>query len=110
MSESNPQSSDAVLGGQNPPPVDAAVLGGEVGRRKRLQYEKSIARENKFWRNFEYLDGLQHGHTQVFADLKVVNFEPDMEIINPQEAAYALRTPNRYHPNNDYICLLSRKT
>jgi hypothetical protein len=105
MSETNPQASDAILGGQNPPPINAAVLGGEVGKKKRLQYEKSIARQNKFWRNFEYLDGIPHGYTQVFADLKVVNFEPDMKIINPQESAYALRIPNRYYPNNDiYTC------
>lgn len=103
MSESNPQSSDAILGGQNLPPINAAVLGGEVGRKKRLQYEKAIARQNKFWRNFEYLDGIPHGYTQVFADLKVVNFEPDMENINPQENAYALRIPRRYYSNNDDI-------
>jgi hypothetical protein len=36
MSESNPQESDAVLGGQNPPPINAAVLGGEVGRKKTI--------------------------------------------------------------------------
>jgi hypothetical protein len=105
MTETNPQESDAVLGGQNPPPINAAVLGGEVGRRKRLQYEKALTRQNKFWRNFEYLDGIPHGYTQVFADLKVVNFELDIEIINPQKTTYALRIPRKYYPNNDiYSC------
>jgi hypothetical protein len=36
MSEINPNNTDAILGGQNPPPVNAAVLGGEIGRKQRL--------------------------------------------------------------------------
>jgi hypothetical protein len=109
MPESNPQESDAILGGQNPPPINAAVLGGEVGRRKRLQYEKSIARQNKFWRNFEYLDRIPHGHTQIFADRKVVEFEPNMKIINPNKTAYVLRFPRRYYSNNDlHSCFQER--
>ncbi|MFB2979463.1 hypothetical protein [Microseira sp. BLCC-F43] len=31
-----PKEYDAVLGGQNPPPIDAAVLGGIAGVKKRL--------------------------------------------------------------------------
>ncbi|AFY92299.1 hypothetical protein Cha6605_1066 [Chamaesiphon minutus PCC 6605] len=87
MSELNPQESDAVFGGQNLPPINAAVLGGEVGIKKRLQYEKSIARENKFWHNFKYL----HGFSQYIV------FEPHVKIINPQETAYFLRD-YRYNP------------
>jgi hypothetical protein len=91
MSEIDPNNTDAVLGGQNPPPVDAAVLGGEIGRKQRLQHEKAIARQNKFWQNFEYLDGLPDRHASIFADRQVVNFEPGMAIVNPHETAYALR-------------------
>jgi hypothetical protein len=91
MSEPTSQSSDAILGGQNPPPVNAAVLGGEVGRKKRLQYEKAIARENKFWHKFKYL----HGFSQY------IIFETYTEIVNPQETAYLLKD-YRYEssPNN----------
>jgi hypothetical protein len=96
MSEINPNNTDAILGGQNPPPIDAAVLGGEIGRKQRLQYEKAIARANKFWQNFEYLDGLPHLYAATFADRQVVNFEPGMEIINPKETAYALREGGRW--------------
>ncbi len=39
MSKSNPQKSDAVLGGQNPTPANAAILGGLVGIKKRLKRE-----------------------------------------------------------------------
>jgi hypothetical protein len=42
MSEPNPHESDLVLGGQNPPPVDAAILGGLAGVKQRLESE-SIA-------------------------------------------------------------------
>jgi hypothetical protein len=42
MSETNPHESDLVLGGQNPPPVNAAVLGGLAGIKQRLESE-SIA-------------------------------------------------------------------
>jgi hypothetical protein len=91
MPESNPRESDAVLGGQNPPPINAAVLGGEVGRKKQLQYEKNIARENKFWHKFKYL----HSFSQYLI------FEPYTEIVNPQETAYLLKD-YRYEssPNN----------
>jgi hypothetical protein len=91
MSESNPQESDAVLGGQNPPPINAAVLGGEVGRRKRLQYEKLIARENKFWHEFKHLHRFpQH-----------LIFETYTEIVNPQETAYLLQDYRYESPPNN---------
>ncbi len=91
MSEINPNNTDAILGGQNPPPINAAVLGGEIGVKQRFKYEKAIARENKFWWNFEHLDGLPNCHATTFADRQVVNFEAEMDIINPQATAYALR-------------------
>jgi hypothetical protein len=61
-----------------------------------LQHEKAIARANKFWRNFEYLDSLPHLYAATFADRQVVNFEPDLEIVNPKETAYALRRGGRW--------------
>jgi hypothetical protein len=42
MSELNPKDSDAVLGGQNPPPINGAILGGLAGAKQRLESE-SIA-------------------------------------------------------------------
>jgi hypothetical protein len=42
MSELNPQNTDAILGGQNSPPVNAAILGGLAGVKQRLDSE-SIA-------------------------------------------------------------------
>jgi hypothetical protein len=42
MTDINPRESDLVLGGQNPPPVDAAVLGGLAAVKQRLESE-SIA-------------------------------------------------------------------
>jgi hypothetical protein len=91
MPDINPSNTDAILGGQNPPPVDAAVLGGEIGKKQRLQHEQAIARANKFWQNFEYLNGLPDRHATIFADRQVVNFELGMEIFNPKATAYALR-------------------
>ncbi len=102
MSQPNPDRTDAIRGGQNPPPIDAAVLGGEIGRKQRLQYEKAIARENKFWRNFEYLDGLPGSYAMTFADRHVVNWEIDTEIIEPKEIAYALRA-NKWDYENAKI-------
>jgi hypothetical protein len=97
MSELQPSNTDAILGGQTPPPVDAAVLGGVAGAKQRLQHEKALAREQKFWRNFEYLNrpinrvDTNYQHAAIFADRRVINFEPDLEIINPKENAYAIR-------------------
>jgi hypothetical protein len=42
MSESNPHESDLILGGQNPPQTNAAILGGLAGVKQRLESE-SIA-------------------------------------------------------------------
>lgn len=36
MSQSYPNYTDAILGGQNPPPINAAVLGGDMGRKREL--------------------------------------------------------------------------
>jgi hypothetical protein len=44
MSETNPYQSDAVLGGQNPPPVNAAILGGLAGAKQRLESESTVAK------------------------------------------------------------------
>jgi hypothetical protein len=44
MSELNSHESDAVLGGQNPPPVNAAILGGLAGIKQRLESESLRAR------------------------------------------------------------------
>jgi hypothetical protein len=97
MSELQPDRTDAILGGQNPPPVNAAVLGGVAGAKQRLQHEKALAREQKFWRNFEYLNrrinkaATNYQHAAIFANRRVINFEPDLEIVNPKENAYAIR-------------------
>jgi hypothetical protein len=94
MSETNPHESDLVLGGQNPPPTNAAVLGGEAGKRQKLKYKHNFAKENKFWSNFEYLNGLPHSHANRFADRQVVNFEAGIKIILPQTKAYSFREYN----------------
>jgi hypothetical protein len=39
MSENQPLNTDAILGGQNPPPVNAAVLGGVAGTKHKLDRE-----------------------------------------------------------------------
>jgi hypothetical protein len=98
MSEIHPNNTDAILGGQNPPPVNAAVLGGKIGRKQRLQHEKAIARKNKFWQNFRALDDdiLPNGHITMFVDRQVINFELGMEILKPKEVAYALRVPKSH--------------
>jgi formylglycine-generating enzyme required for sulfatase activity len=49
MSQTDRHNFDAVLGGQTPPPLNAAVLGGEIGIEQELRYrwglkEKSIER------------------------------------------------------------------
>jgi hypothetical protein len=44
MSELNPHESDLVLGGQNPPPITAAVLGGLAGIEQQLLSKSTIVR------------------------------------------------------------------
>jgi hypothetical protein len=44
MPELNPHESDAVLGGQNTAPVNAAILGGLAGAKQRLESESIVAK------------------------------------------------------------------
>jgi hypothetical protein len=50
MSELNPYNTDAILGGQNPPPVNAAILGGLDGVKQRIE-NASIAQRLQFLTN-----------------------------------------------------------
>jgi hypothetical protein len=45
MSQSHPHDSDAILGGQNPPPVNAAVLGGVAGAKQQIAKEWGLSDE-----------------------------------------------------------------
>jgi hypothetical protein len=90
MSEIDSNNTDAVLGDQNPP-LHETEVSGDIGTKQQLQHEQAISTANKFWQNFEYLDGLPDRHASIFADRQVVNFEPGMKIVNPQKTAYALR-------------------
>lgn len=45
MSELQPSNTDAILGGQNLIPVDAAVLGGVAGKNRRLSHESGLSYE-----------------------------------------------------------------
>ena len=45
MSQPNPNDSDAVLGGQNPPPVNAVVLGGVAGTKQMLAHKFGVIHE-----------------------------------------------------------------
>jgi formylglycine-generating enzyme required for sulfatase activity len=42
MSEIQPSNTDAILGGQTPPPVNAAVLGGVAGAKQKLAHQLGI--------------------------------------------------------------------
>ncbi len=90
MSEINPNNTDAILGGQNPPPVDAAVLGGEIGRKQRAKQDKT----QKFWQNFEYFNEDPTEEATIFADRQVIIFETGMEIIDSKNYAYAIQAEN----------------
>jgi formylglycine-generating enzyme required for sulfatase activity len=45
MSEIQPANTDAILGGQNPAPVDAAVLGGVAGAKQQIAKEWGLSEE-----------------------------------------------------------------
>lgn len=55
MSQSNPNNSDAVLGGQNPAPINAVILGGLDGAKQRLESESLAAKLQAL------KDGLKYG-------------------------------------------------
>jgi formylglycine-generating enzyme required for sulfatase activity len=45
MSEFQPDKTDAILGGQNPPPFNAVVLGGVDGAKRKLAHELGLSDE-----------------------------------------------------------------
>jgi formylglycine-generating enzyme required for sulfatase activity len=53
MSQPNPKNTDAVLGGQTPPPVDAAVLGGVAGIEQQLINQWGLSKESISQLSFE---------------------------------------------------------
>jgi hypothetical protein len=63
MSEPNPRQSDLVLGGQNPPPTNAAILGGLAGVKQRLDSE-SIAERLQALNN-----SIQYGSSAIYLAL-----------------------------------------
>ncbi|MBE9013666.1 HEAT repeat domain-containing protein, partial [Pseudanabaenaceae cyanobacterium LEGE 13415] len=54
MTDSTPRDSDAVLGGQTPPPTTGAILGGLAGARQRLESEAISARLTALKEAFQY--------------------------------------------------------
>jgi eukaryotic-like serine/threonine-protein kinase len=82
MSELQPSSTDAILGGQNPPPVDAAVLGGVAGEKRKLAYELGLS--------YELVNELSQTH-ELFS-FETINVNWWGEIINPtQKQAFYYR-------------------
>ncbi len=59
MPELTPRESDLILGGQNPPPIDAAVLGGFAGAKQRIE-STSIAQRLQLLNN-----ALKHGDSAI---------------------------------------------
>jgi hypothetical protein len=56
MPESNPHESDAVLGGQNPPSINAAVLGGFAGIQAMSKSQSAIVKMQALTNAIEYGD------------------------------------------------------
>jgi formylglycine-generating enzyme required for sulfatase activity len=52
MTDINPHESDAVLGGNNTPPIDAAILGGVLGQKQRLAHRLGLSVHDKLFDQF----------------------------------------------------------
>jgi formylglycine-generating enzyme required for sulfatase activity len=74
MSDFHPNRTDAILGGQNPPPVDAAVLGGLGGVKGRLAREVGLSHE--------------------LATFEIVTLNPDGEVVTRQQKQALCYTEN----------------
>jgi eukaryotic-like serine/threonine-protein kinase len=49
MTDINPHESDAVLGGNNTPPIDAAILGGVIGQKRRLAHKLGVSLDDELF-------------------------------------------------------------
>jgi hypothetical protein len=56
MTDTAPRNSDAILGGQTPPPTSGAILGGLEGAKQRLESEAVVARLTALNDAFQYGD------------------------------------------------------
>lgn len=74
MSDLHPNRTDAILGGQNPAPVDAAVLGGLAGAKGRLEREVGISHE--------------------LATFEMVTLNPEGEVVTRQQKQALCYTEN----------------
>ncbi len=75
MSDLQPNNTDAILGGQNPPPIDAVVLGGKAGNNQKLAHTLGLS--------YELVNELSQTH-QLFS-FETVNVNWWGEIINPTQ-------------------------
>jgi hypothetical protein len=73
MSEANPRQSDAILGGQTPPPVTGAILGGLAGAKQRLESETLLARR------VALTEALKYGEHGIELAIQALR-DPDEEI------------------------------
>jgi eukaryotic-like serine/threonine-protein kinase len=74
MSELQPSNTDAILGGQNLPPLNAAVLGGVAGTKGRLDREVGLSHE--------------------LATFEIVTINPDSEVVTRQQKQALYCTEN----------------
>jgi eukaryotic-like serine/threonine-protein kinase len=70
MSDNQPANTDAILGGQTPPPIDAAVLGGTIGRNRKLTHE--------FGWSYELVEELSKTHDIFSFETVTVNDRGDI--------------------------------
>lgn len=80
MSQPNPNNTDVILGGQTPPPVDAAVLGGAIGKNRKL------ARE--FGWSYELVAELSKTHDVFSFETVTVNDRGDVIDRHKKQAFY----------------------
>jgi hypothetical protein len=73
MSQIDPKNSDAVLGGQNPPPQNSAILGGLDGVKQRLE-SKSLAAKLEALK-----DLIQHGADGINLSLQALS-DPNEDV------------------------------
>jgi hypothetical protein len=90
MSELNPRNSDAILGGQTPPPVTGAILGGLAGAKQRLESETLVARLSAL------TDAVQYGEQGIDLAIQALNDPTDevqrlaCRLLRSQGAAQAI--------------------
>lgn len=106
MSELQPFNTDAILGGQNPPPLNDAVLGGVAGTKRKIVHEWGLSEELVDRFSFETVtlndraEIIERKQKEAFCYTVDINGVP-LEMVYIPAGSFLMGGSSEWFPNSD---------